>query len=48
MEYIDTIFTHDIDYQIYIKPNPTIMGVKFFWKKKCCFFNQKIRFLKKI
>jgi hypothetical protein len=43
MEYSDTIFTHDINYQVYIKPNPTIMGVKKNLKKICCFFHQKIR-----
>jgi hypothetical protein len=43
MEYSDTIFAHDIDYQVYIKPNPTIMRIKFFLKKNCCFFNQKIK-----
>jgi hypothetical protein len=32
MEYSDIIFTHDVDYQVYIKRNPTIMGVKLYLK----------------
>jgi hypothetical protein len=41
MEYSDTIFAHDIDYQVYIKPNPTIMGIKFFFEKNIVDFSTK-------
>jgi hypothetical protein len=48
MEYIDTIFAHDMDYQVYIKLNPTIMGIKFFLKTIVIFQpkNQNCLFLK--